>query len=98
MTIQGVMGSMRARHPFRWALVCALLAIAGGSPSVSGGYAEVASAAAVVGVPARYRAASLTLVVAGAPAPIALILAPSARSVSSRAIAPLYLSHCALLL
>jgi hypothetical protein len=98
MAIQGVMASMRARHPFRLALVCALLALAGGSPSASGGYAEVASAAAVVGVPARYCATSLAVVAAGALAPIALTLAPPARSVSSRAIAPLYLSHCALLL
>ena len=98
MTIHGVMASMRARHPFRWALVCALLALAGGSPSVGGGYAEVASAAAVAIVPARYRATSLPVVAAGAPAPITLILAPPARSVSSRVIAPLYLSHCSLLL
>ena len=98
MAIQDGMASIRARHPFRWAVVCALLALAGGSPSMGGGYAEVASAAAVAGVPARYRATSLPVVAAGALAPVTLTLAPPARRVSLRAIAPLYLSHCALLL
>jgi hypothetical protein len=98
MAIQSVMASRRARHLFRWALACALLAVAGGSPSVSGGYAEIASATVVASVPARHRATSLPVVAVGALAPIALILAPPARSVSSRAIAPLYLRHCSLLL
>jgi hypothetical protein len=102
MTIQGVMSPVRARHPFRWALVCALLALTGGFPATRAAYAEVASAVSVVEHHARCGAARHhaggALAAAISP-PLIVASAAHPRDVATtRAVAPLYLTHCALLL
>ena len=96
------MAAVRAWHPVRLALVCAMLAMAGGSAGGRGDYAEVSSAASVV-LRAGARAHDVRLAAAGAisaPAPASFVVArASLRPVTPRfAVAPLYLTHCSLLL
>jgi hypothetical protein len=102
MHTKKVMAAVRSWHPVRLALVCAMLAMAGGSAGGRGDYAEVSPAASVVlragarAHDARIAAARQAATLDAAP----LVLArASSRPVSARfVIAPLYLAHCSLLL
>lgn len=93
------MVAVRQWHPVRLALVCAILAMAGGSPGARGSYAEVSattSVAAHAGARAHAaRSASVAVAVASPSRAIVRVAAP----VTPRfVVASLYLTHCALLL
>jgi hypothetical protein len=93
------MVAVRAWHPVRLALVCAVLAMAGGSAGARGTYAEVASATAAAAVHAGRHALAVrasSTQPAVAPALVAVRLARPATV--PLVAAPLYLAHCALLL
>jgi hypothetical protein len=109
MITEGAMSPARAKHPFRWALICALLAVAGGAAAERAAYAEVGATASVVrgeaGVgaarqrAARKRAARALAVVAGTHSARVADARIVAHDVAdARAGTPLYLEHCALLL
>ncbi len=92
------MAAVRKWHPVRLALVCAVLAMAGGASSARAVYAEV-SARAVAAARAEHateRAAAVERPVVAPASPLASVVAPP--SAPSLVVAPLYLAHCALLL
>lgn len=93
------MAAVRAWHPVRLALVCAVLAMAGGGSSARAVYAEVAARAAAVtraAAAADVSRAADERAATSSPPPIARVVA---RPVTSSFVhAPLYLQHCALLL
>lgn len=93
------MAAVRAWHPVRLALVCAVLAMAGGGSSARAVYAEV-SARAVAAVEADAaadvaRAADERAVPSSPPLLARAVARPTDPSFAH---APLYLAHCALLL
>jgi hypothetical protein len=90
------MAAVRSWHPIRLALMCAMLALAGGAPGARGGYAEVASAsvAARVRVQARRAPGLAALPAARVPA----VGGRVSRSAPRLVVAALYLTHCSLLL
>lgn len=102
MHTKGAMAAVRSWHPVRLALVCAMLAMAGGSAGGRGAYAEVSSAASVVlGAGARAHDARIASArVASVPTRAAVVVArASSRPVATHfVVAPLYLAHCSLLL
>jgi hypothetical protein len=90
------MAQVRAWHPVRLALVCAMLAVAGGAPAARGQYAEVSARAAAVVRAEAERDAALAPSPAPSHARVALVV--TAPAASPFVPAPLYLAHCALLL
>ena len=102
MHTKGTMAAVRAWHPVRLALVCAMLAMAGGSAGGRGDYAEVSSAASqVLHAGARAHDARVAAARAAAAAtPASLVVArASSHPVTARfVVAPLYLANCSLLL
>ena len=84
------------RRTVRLALICAALAVAGGTPAARACYAEV-SARAVAAVRAEARR-SVVEPAAASPSPARLVVAVTHPAAPSRVAAPLYLAHCALLL
>jgi len=93
------MAAVRQWHPVRLALVCAILAMAGGASSARAVYAEVsARAVAVARAEADAKAAPLAVERAAPPSlpPVARVVAPA--HVPSFVSPRLYLAHCALLL
>ena len=92
------MAAVRAWHPVRLALVCAVLAMAGGSPAARDGYAEVSGrAVAAIRVEAQ-RQAPRALATVAAPSRARIALAVTQPVAPSLLVAPLYLAHCSLLL
>ena len=93
------MAAVRAWHPVRLALVCAVLAMAGGGSSARAVYAEVSARAAAVtraDAAADVSRAADERAATSSPPPIARVVA---RPVTAPFVhAPLYLQHCALLL
>jgi hypothetical protein len=91
------MASVRA-HRFRLALLCAALAVAGGAPAARAVYAEV-SARAVATARAEAQSAVVTpLDAAPTPSLPPLVRALPRPVAPTLVVAPLYLSHCSLLL
>jgi len=102
MHTKGAMAAVRSWHPVRLALVCAMLAMAGGSAGGRGDYVEVSPVASVVlraGARAHdARVAAARAISATTPASIVVARA-SSRPVTTRfVVAPLYLANCSLLL
>jgi hypothetical protein len=101
MAIDRAMVALRAWHPVRLTLVCVMLAMAGGTASTRGAYAEVSAATSVAGTVARQRTRRAERV----PTPRAVAVAPSRLSTKiavpadpQRVVAARYLTHCSLLL
>jgi len=92
------MAAVRAWHPVRLALVCAVLTMAGGAPAARAVYAEVSARAVAATRADAHDRALQPLADAAAPSkpPLPRVFAPPAEPVL--AIAPRYLAHCALLL
>lgn len=96
------MAAARTRHPVRLALLCAMLALAGGAAGARATYAEV-SAAATAAVRAGARAHDADVAAArhaATPSAAPIVVArTSSHPIPPRfVIAPLYLAHCSLLL
>jgi len=93
------MAAVRAWHPLRLALVCAVLAMAGSAPGARANYAEVsARAVAAVRLEAQ-REAARPVVDDAVPPRARLALAAVTRPIApALVVAPLYLAHCSLLL
>ncbi|MCA1664280.1 MAG: hypothetical protein LC659_08440 [Myxococcales bacterium] len=102
MHTKGTMAAVRSWHPVRLALVCAMLAMAGGAAGGRGGYAEVSSAASLVlraGARAHdARTAAACAVSAAGRASMVVARASLRRATTPFVVAPLYLAHCSLLL
>lgn len=93
------MAAVRAWHPVRLALVCAVLAMAGGGSSARAVYAEVSARAVAVthaDAAADVARAADERTATSPPPPIARVVARPVTAPSFHA--PLYLQHCALLL
>ena len=84
------------RRTVRLALICAALAVAGGTPAARACYAEV-SARAVAAVRAEASRPIAEPAVAS-PLPARLAVAVTSPAAPSRVAGRLYLAHCALLL
>jgi len=92
------MAAVRAWHPVRLALVCAVLAMAGSAQGARANYAEVSSrAVAAVRLEAE-RQAPEPVVVAPPPSHARVAVAVTRPIAPSLVVAPLYLAHCSLLL
>jgi len=92
------MAAVRAWHPLRLALVCAVLAMAGSAPGARANYAEV-SARAVAAVRLEAQREAAQPVADAAPPPRARVAIAVSRPVAPAIVAaPLYLAHCSLLL